>query len=237
MRWTQRSSICACRSFPWDHLRKHKGAIKLHTLLDFKGSIPTVAIVTHGKVHEVKILDQLQIEAGAIYLMDRGYTDFSRLHAIHQAGAFFVIMAKDNFRLRRLYSQPVDKITGLQCDQIITTRNFYARKEYPEKLRRIRFFDKDTDRRLVFSTNNFTLPACTIAELYRHRWQIELFFKWIKQHLRIKAFYGTTENAVKAQIWIAISVYMLVAIVKKTLNIDTSLYTILQILSVTDPRF
>ena len=195
-----------------------------------------MAIVTHGKVHEVNILDQLQIEAGAIYLMDRGYTDFSRL-CIHQAGAFFVIMAKDNFRLRRLYSQPVDKITGLQCDQIITTRNFYARKEYPEKLRRIRFFDKDTDRRLVFSTNNFTLPACTIAELYRHRWQIELFFKWIKQHLRIKAFYGTTENAVKAQIWIAISVYMLVAIVKKTLNIDTSLYTILQILSVTDPRF
>lgn len=218
--------------FPWAQFRKHKGAIKLHTLLDLKGSIPTVVIITHGKVHEVNILDQLIIEAGAIYLMDRGYIDFARLHAIHRAGAFFVIRAKDNFRFRRLYSQPVDKTTGLRCDQIIITRNFYARKDYSEKLRRIRFFDKDTDRHLVFLTNNFTLPACTIAELYHHRWQIELFFKWIKQHLRIKAFYGTTENAVKTQIWIAISVYVLVAIVKKTLNIDTSLYTILQILSV-----
>jgi len=218
--------------FPWAHFRKHKGAIKLHTLLDLKGSIPTVVIVTHGKVHEVNILDQLIIEAGAIYLMDRGYTDFARLHAIHQAGAFFIIRAKENFRFRRLYSQPVDKTTGLQCDQIIMTRNFYARKGYPEKLRRIRFFDSNTNRHLVFLTNNFTLPACTIAELYHHRWHIELFFKWIKQHLRIKAFYGTTENAVKTQIWIAISVYVLVAIVKKTLNIDTSLYTILQILSV-----
>jgi len=218
--------------FPWAHFRKHKGAIKLHTLLDLRGYIPTVVIITHGKVHEVNILDQLQIEAGSIYLMDRGYTDFSRLHAIHLSGAFFVIRAKDNFRFRRLYSQPVDKATGLQCDQIITTRNFYARKDYPEKLRRIRFFDSNTKRNLVFLTNNFSLPACTIVELYRHRWQIELFFKWIKQHLRIKAFYGTTENAVKTQIWIAISVYVLVAIVKKALNIDTSLYTILQILSV-----
>jgi len=218
--------------FPWAHFRKHKGAIKLHTLLDLKGSIPTVVIVTHGKVHEVNILDQLIIEAGAIYLMDRGYTDFARLHAIHQAGAFFIIRAKENFRFRRLYSQPVDKTTGLQCDQIIMTRNFYARKGYPEKLRRIRFFDSNTNRHLGCFFNNFTLPACTIAELYHHRWHIELFFKWIKQHLRIKAFYGTTENAVKTQIWIAISVYVLVAIVKKTLNIDTSLYTILQILSV-----
>jgi len=219
--------------FPWAQFRKNKGAIKLHTLLDLKGSIPTVVIVTHGKVHEVNILDQLMIEAGAIYIMDRGYIDFTRLHAIHQAGAFFVIRAKDNFRFRRLYSLPVDKTTGLQCEQVITTKNFHARKDYPEKLRRIRFFDKDSNRRLVFLTNNFSLPALTIVELYRCRWQIELFFKWIKQHLRIKAFYGTTENAVKTQIWIAISVYVLVAIVKKTLKIDSSLYTILQILSVT----
>jgi len=219
--------------FPWAEFRKHKGAIKLHTLLDLKGSIPAVIIVTHGKVHEVNILDQLQIEAGAIYIMDRGYIDFTRLHAIHQAGAFFVIRAKDNFRFKRLYSLPVDKATGMQCDQVITTKNFYARKDYPEKLRRIRFFDKDNNKRLVFLTNNFTLPALTIAELYRCRWQIELFFKWIKQHLRIKAFYGTSENAVKTQIWIAISVYVLVAIVKKSLKIDSSLYTILQVLSVT----
>ncbi|HDP23983.1 MAG TPA: IS4 family transposase [Deltaproteobacteria bacterium] len=219
--------------FPWAQFRKRKGAVKLHTLLDLRGSIPTVVIVTHGKVHEVNILDQLIIEAGALYIMDRGYIDFTRLHALHLSGAFFVIRAKDNFRFRRLYSRPVDKATGLQCDQIITTKNFYARKDYPEKLRRIRFFDKANNRRLVFLTNNFTLPALTIAELYRCRWQIELFFKWIKQHLRIKAFYGTTENAVKTQIWIAISVYVLVAIVKKTLNIDSSLYTILQILSVT----
>jgi len=219
--------------FPWAEFRKRKGAIKLHTLLDLRGSIPTVVIVTHGKVHEVNILDHLIIEAGAIYIMDRGYIDFTRLHTLHQAGAFFVIRAKNNFRFRRLYSQSVDKVTGVQCDQIVTTKNFYARKDYPEKLRRIRFFDKDNNRRFVFLTNNFTLPALTITELYRCRWQIELFFKWIKQHLRIKAFYGTTENAVKTQIWIAISVYVLVAIVKKTLNIDTSLYTILQILSVT----
>ncbi len=181
----------------------------------------------------MNILDQLMIEAGAIYIMDRGYIVFTRLHTIHQAGAFFVIRAKDNFRFGRLYSLPVDKTTGLQCEQIITTKNFYARRDYPEKLRRIRFFDKDNNRRLVLLTNNFTLPALTIAELYRCRWQIELFFKWIKQHLRIKAFYGTTENAVKTQIWVAISVYVLVAIVKKTLKIDSSLYTILQILSVT----
>ncbi len=219
--------------FPWAEFRKHKGAIKLHTLLDLRGSIPTVVIVTHGKVHEVNILDQLTIEAGAIYIMDRGYIDFTRLHMIHQAGAFFVIRAKDNFRFKRLYSLPVDKSAGMQCDQVVTTKNFYARKDYSEKLRRIRFFDKDNNRRLVFLNNNFTLPALTIAELYRCRWQIELFFKWIKQYLRIKAFYGTTENSVKTQIWIAISVYVLVAIVKKTLKIDSSLYTILQILSVT----
>ena len=219
--------------FPWAEFRKRKGAIKIHTLLDIRGSIPTVVIITHGKVHEVNILDQLIIEAGAIYIMDRGYIDFTRLHTIHQASAFFIIKAKDNFRFRRLYSQPIDKSTGLQCDQIVLTQNFYARKDYPEKLRRIRFFDKDTNRRLVFLTNNFTLPAMTIADLYRCRWQIELFFKWIKQHLRIKSFYGTTENAVKTQIWITISVYVLVAIVKKTLKLNSNLYTILQILSVT----
>jgi len=219
--------------FPWAEFRKHKGAVKLHTLLDLRGNIPTVIIVTRGKIHEVNILDQLMIESGAIYIMDRGYIDFTRLHAIHQGGAFFVIRAKDNFRFKRLYSQPVDKATGIQCDQVITTRNFYARKDYPEKLRRIRFFDKGNNRRMVFLTNNFTLPATTIPELYRCRWQIELFFKWIKQHLRIKAFYGTSENAVKSQIWIAISVYVLVAIVKKSLKIESSLYTILQILSVT----
>jgi Domain of unknown function (DUF4372)/Transposase DDE domain len=219
--------------FFWAEFRKHKEAIKLHTLLDLRGSILTVVIVTHGKVHEVNILDHLIIEAGAIYIMDRGYIDFTRLHSIHQAGAFFVVRAKDNFRFKRLYSQPVDKSTGLQCDQVVTTRNFYARKDYPEKLRRIRFFDESNDRHLVFLTNNFTLPALTIAELYRCHWQIELFFKWIKQHLRIKALYGTTENAVETQIWIAISVYVLVAIVKKTLKINNSLYIILQILSVT----
>jgi IS4 transposase len=190
-------------------------------------------IVTHGKVHEVNILDQFLIEAGAMYIMDRGYIDFTRLHAIHQAGAFFVIRAKDNFRFRRLYSLSVDKSTGMQCDQVVATKNFYARKDYPEKLRRIRFFDKDNNIRLVFLTNNFALPALTITVLYRCRRQIELYFKWIKQHLRIKSFYGTTENAVKTQIWIAISVYVLVAIIKKTLKIDNSLYTILQILSVT----
>ena len=219
--------------FPWAQFRKHKGAIKLHTLMDLRGNIPTVVIITHGKIHEVNILDQLIPEAGAVYIMDRGYIDFARLHALHQAGSFFVIRAKDNFRFKRLYSQPVDKSTGVQCDQIITTKNFYAHKDYPEKLRRIRFFDKDKNRRIVLLTNNFTLPALTIAELYRCRWQIELFFKWIKQHLRIKSFYGTSDNAVKTQIWIAISVYVLVAIVKKTLNIENSLYTILQILSVT----
>jgi hypothetical protein len=219
--------------FPWAEFRKRKGAIKLHTLLDLRGSIPTVVIVTHGKIHEVNILDQLIIEAGAIYIMDRGYIDFARLYAIHQSGAFFVIRAKDNFRFRRLSSQPADKSTGVQCDQIILTQNFSARKAYPAKLRRIRFFDAVNNRRLVFLTNNFTLQASTIAERYRCRWQIELFFKWIKQHLRIKSFYGTTENAVKTQLWIAISVYVLVAIVKKTLNLSPSLYTILQVLSVT----
>ena len=219
--------------FPWAKFRKRKGAIKLHTLLDLRGNIPSVIIITTGKVHDVNILDDLIIETGAIYVMDRGYLDFSRLYKIHKASAFFATRAKINFSRKRLYSQPVDKSTGVQCDQIVTLKGHYAKKDYPEKLRRIRYFDSKNKKTLVFLTNNFVLPAITIADLYRCRWQVELFFKWIKQHLRIKAFYGTTENAVKTQIWIAISVYVLVAIVKKTLNLDQSLYTILQVLSVT----
>ena len=219
--------------FPWAKFRKRKGAVKLHTLLDLRGSIPTLIYITHGKVHDIKFLDHLWLEPGAIYLMDRGYVDFARLYKIHQSMAFFVTRTKRNFNFKRLYSHPIDKSSGLQCDQTIVVMNFYAKKDYPEKLRRIRFFDAEKNKHLVFLTNNFSLPALIIAELYRCRWQVELFFKWIKQHLRIKAFYGTSENAVKTQIWIAISVYVLVAIIKKRLNLDQSLYTILQILSVT----
>jgi hypothetical protein len=186
--------------FPWAIFRKRKGAIKLHTLLDLRGSIPTLVIITHGKYHEVNILDDLFIEAGAIYILDRGYLDFARLYKIHQSLGFFVTRAKSNFDFKRLYSQPVDKSTGVQADQIIGLNGFYAQKDYPEKLRRIRYFDSLNNKRLGFITNNFILPALTIAELYRCRWQVELFFKWIKQHLRIKAFYGTSENAVKTQI-------------------------------------
>lgn len=228
------TTIDLCLSlFPWAKFRKHKGAVKMHTLLDLRGNIPTAIIITDGKVHDVKALDNIMIEAGAIYIMDRGYLDFKRLYAMHQSSGFFVTRAKRNFDFRRLYSMPVDKSTGIQCDQIILLNGFYAKKDYPEKLRRIRYFDADNKKTLVFITNNFTLPALTIADLYRCRWQVELFFKWIKQHLRIKAFYGTTENAVKTQIWIAISVYVLVAIVKKRLKLEQSLYSILQILSLT----
>ena len=227
------TTIDLCLSlFPWARFRKHKGAVKLHTLLDLRGNIPTVIIITHGRVHEVNILDQLVFEAGAFYVMDRGYTDFARLRRIDQSSAFFVTRAKRGLDFKRLYSQPVDKDSGVQCDQTIVLNGFYTKKDYPEKLRRIRYIDAETGKRLVFLTNNFSLPAITIAQLYRCRWQVELFFKWIKQHLRIKAFYGTTENALKTQIWIAISVYVLVAIVKKRLNLDHSLYTILQISSV-----
>jgi hypothetical protein len=227
------TTIDLCLSlFPWAQFRKHKGAVKLHTLLDLRGSIPTLIIITHGKIHDVNILDELPLEAGAFYIMDRGYVDFGRLHTIHQSLAFFITRAKSNFNFQRLYSQPVDKTTGVQADQIIKLHGFYAQKDYPEKLRRIRYFDLQNNKRFIFLTNNFTLPALTIAQLYHSRWQIELFFKWIKQHLRIKAFYGTSENAVKAQIWIAIAVYVLVAIVKKRLAIDHSLYKILQVLSV-----
>ena len=218
--------------FPWATFRKRKGAIKLHTLLDLHGSIPTMIFITHGKFNDVKILDNLLIEPGAIYIMDRGYLDFARLHKIHQSSAFFLTRAKKNFNFKRLYSHDVDKDTGIQCDQTIALMGFYSKKDYPEKLRRIRLLDPETRKRLIFLTNNFKLPAKTITDLYRCRWQVELFFKWIKQHLRIKAFYGTSENAVKTQIWIAISVYVLVAIVKKRMKLDLSLYTILQILSV-----
>ena len=228
------TTIDLCLSlFPWAEFRKRKGAVKLHTLLDLRGSIPTMVFITHGRVHEVNILDEIPIEAGAIYIMDRGYLDFARLYRVHQSAAFFVTRAKSNFRFQRLYSQAIDKSTGLQCDQTISLVGFYAMKDYPERLRRIRFFDAQQGKRLVFLTNNFNLPALTIAELYQRRWQIELFFKWIKQHLRIKAFYGTSENAVKTQIWIAISIYVLVAIIKKQLRLERSLYSILQILSIT----
>jgi len=219
--------------FPWAKFRKSKGAVKLHTLLDLRGAIPTVVSITDGKVHELNILDGLIAEIGAIYIMDRGYLDFERLFVLNQTPAFFVVRSKANTRLRRLYSLPVDKSCGLRCDQIVIPAGFYAQKAYPTKLRRIKYFDDQQKKNLVFLTNHFTLPALTVAELYRCRWQIELFFKWIKQHLRIKAFYGTTENAVKTQIWIAISVYVLVAIIKKRLRIELSLYTILQIFSLT----
>jgi len=227
------TTIDLCLSlFPWALFRKKKAAVKLHTLIDLRGNIPTVIFITHGKVHDVNILDDLIIEAGAIYVMDRGYLDFERLYKINQSLAFFVTRAKSNFDFKRLYSRSVDKSTGVLCDQIVTLQGFYAKKSYPDKLRRIKYYDADKRKRLVFLTNNFLLPAVTIADIYRCRWQVELFFKWIKQHLRIKAFYGTSENAVKTQIWIAISVYVLVAIVKKRLRLNLSLYTILQILSV-----
>ena len=227
------TTIDLCLSlFPWAKFRKRKGAVKLHTLLDLRGNIPTVIIITHGLIHEVNILEQLTFEAGAFYLMDRAYLDFPRLHRLHLASAFFVTRARKRFDCQRLYSSPVDRTTGIMCDQIVTLTNPVPRAGFPDKLRRIRFFDPQQERRLVFLTNNFTLPPLTVAELYRSRWQVELFFKWIKQHLRIRKFYGTSQNALKTQIWIAISVYVLVAIVKKQLKLEGSLYRILQILSV-----
>ena len=207
--------------------------MKLHTLLDLRGNIPSFISVTDGKVHDVKVLDQLVPEPGAIYIMDRAYLDFARLFLLNQWSAFFVTRAKSNFQFRRLYSHHVDKNTGLKCDQTILLKGFYPSKNYPEKLRRIKFHDPETDKVLVFLTNNFSLPALTITKLYKSRWQVESFFRWIKQNLRIKAFYGNSENAVKTQVWIAVSVYVLVAIIKKQLHVDMSLYTILQIFSVT----
>ncbi len=227
------STIDLCLSvFPWARFRKSKGAVKLHTLLDLRGNIPSFISITDGKVHDVNILDELIPEAGAIYLMDRAYLDFERLYTMHQCSAFFVTRTKSNTAIRRIYSNPVDKSTGLRCDQTVALTGFYSKKAYPEKLRLVKYFDAETGKRLNFLTNHFYLPALTIAELYRYRWKVELFFKWIKQHLRIKAFYGTSENAVKTQIWIAISIYVLVAILKKRLKIELSLYTILQILSI-----
>ena len=228
------TTIDLCLSvFPWAPFRSTKAAVKLHTLLDLRGNIPSFIFISDGKLHDVNILDQLVPESGAIYVMDRGYIDFERLGRFHEAGSFFVIRAKTNLKAKRRYSHAVDKDTGLICDQTITLTGFYSRKGFEAPLRRIRFKDPETAKRLVFLTNNFALPALTITKLYRMRWQIELFFKWIKQHLRIKAFFGTTENAVKTQIWIAISVYVLVAIVKKRLQLSASLYEILQILSLT----
>jgi len=227
------STIDLCLSvFPWARFRKTKAGVKLHTLLDLRGNIPSFVTITDAKVHDVNILDQLIPETGAIYVMHRAYLDFDRLYTMEQCSAFFVTRTKTNTNFRRLYSNRVDKSTGVQCDQIIVLTGFYARKSYPEKLRRVRFLDSETGKRLHFLTNQFTLPSVTIADLYRCRWQVELFFKWIKQHLRIKAFYGTSENAVKTQIWIAITTYVLVAIMKKRLKLDLSLYTILQILSI-----
>lgn len=219
--------------FPWAHFRKAKAAVKLHTLLDLRGNIPTFIHISDGKLHEVNVLDQIAFEAGSFYVMDRGFLDFGRLHALHRAQAFFVIRAKSNLQYRRLYSHPIDKASGLRCDQTVVLTGVQSCTEYPPPLRRIKFYDATHDKLLVFLTNHFDLPALTITELYRCRWQVELFFKWIKQHLRIKAFFGTSENAVKTQVWIAIAVYVLVAVVKKRLKIDASLYTILQILSLT----
>jgi Domain of unknown function (DUF4372)/Transposase DDE domain len=227
------TTVDLCLSlFPWAQFRRNKSAVKLHTLLDLRGSIPTVVIVTSGCVHDVNILDQLTWEAGAIYLMDRGYIDFRRLYRIHQSGAFFVTRSRQRLDCQRLSSQSVEKTTGLRCDQMITLNNPVPRRGYPERFRRIRYIDPETRKCFVFLTNNALLPALTIADLYRCRWKVELFFRWIKQHLRIKSFYGTSENAVKTQVWTAISVYVLVAIIKKRLNLDRSLFSILQVLSV-----
>jgi len=228
------TTIDLCLSlFPWAHFRSTKAAVKMHTLLDLRGSIPSFIHISDGKLHDVHARDLLLPEPGATYVMDRGYVDFARLHVLHQAGAFFVTRAKSNLHAHRLYSAPTDRASGIICDQTIVLDGHYTRKDYPEPLRRIRFKDIDTGKTLVFLTNQFALPASTICALYKSRWQVELFFKWIKQHLRIKRFYGTSENAVKTQIWIAVSVYVLVAIIKKRLGLDASLYTLLQILSLT----
>ena len=228
------TTIDLCLSlFPWALFRTTKSAVKMHTLLDLRGNIPTFIHISDAKMGDVNVLDILVIEPGAIYVMDRGYLDFARLYRLHRAQAFFVTRSKSNTQLRRVYSAAVDRSTGILCDQTVALTGVTSRKDYPEHLRRIRFKDPETGKTLVFLTNNFTLPAATICALYKARWQVELFFKWIKQHLRIKKFYGNSENAVKSQIWIAVSVYVLVAIVKKRLNLDASLYTLLQILSVT----
>ena len=227
------TTIDLCLSlFDWAPFRTAKAAVKMHTLLDLRGSIPAFIHISDGKMHEVNVLDILAVEAGAFYVMDRGYLDFARLYKMHQAGAFFVTRAKRGMDARRVYSTPTDRDTGVICDQRIALNGFYISKDYPEYLRRVRFKDPESGKTLVFLTNNTSLPALTIAALYKNRWQVELFFKWIKQHLRIKRFLGTSENAVKTQIWCAVSTYVLIAIVKKELHLDASLYTLLQILSV-----
>jgi Domain of unknown function (DUF4372)/Transposase DDE domain len=228
------TTIDLCLSlFPWAPFRSTKAAVKMHTLLDLRGNIPSFIFISDGKMHDVNILDELLPEAGAFYIMDRGYLDFQRLARLDDAGSFFVTRAKSNLKARRRYSHPVDRSSGLICDQTVVLTGFYSRQGFDRPLRRIKFNDPETGKRLVFLTNNFAQPALTIAKLYKCRWQVELFFKWIKQHLRIKAFFGTSENAVKSQIWIAVSVYVLVAIIRKRLAISASLYEILQILSLT----
>jgi Domain of unknown function (DUF4372)/Transposase DDE domain len=219
--------------FPWAKFRSTKAAVKLHTLLDLRGAIPSFIHISDGKLHDVNVLDLLLPEPGAFYIMDRGYVDFERLHRLHECQSFFVTRAKSNLHAERRYSHPVDRSTGLICDQTIVLQGFYSHQSYPVPLRRVKYRDPESGKRLIFLTNNFALPALTIAQLYRCRWKVELFFKWIKQHLRIKAFFGTSENAVKTQIWIAISVYVLVAIVKKRLALPSTLYENLQILSLT----
>jgi hypothetical protein len=228
------TTIDLCLSlFPWARFRRHKAAVKMHTLLDLHGNIPTFLRITEGKVHDVNILDEILPEAGAFYVMDRGYIDFERLFVFTLCSAFFVVRTKENVLLQRRYSHPVDKPSGLRSDHTVILTEITSAQAYPDPLRRVTYFDAATNRRLKFLTNNFVLPALTIAQIYKCRWQVELFFKWIKQHLRIKAFYGTSENTVKTQIWIAVSIYVLVAIVRKRLGLEASLYQILQILSVT----
>ena len=228
------TTIDLCLSlFPWAKFRKHKGAVKMHTLLDLRGNIPTFISVTDGKVHDVNVLDEILPEAGAFYVMDRGYVDFQRLYIFTLSAAFFVVRTKSNVLLQRRYSHPADKSIGVHSDHTVILTAIDSAKAYPDALRRVSYLDVPTRKRFQFLTNNFTLPALTIAQIYKCRWQVELFFKWIKQHLRIKAFYGTSENAVKTQIWIAVSIYVLVAIVRKRLGLEVSLYQILQILSVT----
>ena len=228
------TTIDLCLSlFPWAHFRSTKAAVKMHTLLDLRGNIPSFIHISDGKLHDVHALDMLVPEAGAIYVMDRGYVDFARLHRLHEAGAFFVTRAKSNLNAHRVYSAATDRTTGVIADQTIALDGHYTKRDYPVHLRRVRFRDPKTGKTLVFLTNMTAQPALTICDLYKSRWQVELFFKWIKQHLRIKAFYGTSENAAKAQIWIAVSVYVLVAIIRKRLKLDASLYTLMQVFSVT----
>jgi hypothetical protein len=228
------TTIDLCLSlFPWAHFRSTKAAVKMHTLLDLRGNIPSFIHISEGNLHDVHALDMILPEAGAIYVMDRGYVDFARLYRLHQAGAFFVTRAKSNLNAHRVYSSATDRTIGVIADQKIALDGHYTRQDYPVHIRRVRFRDPETEKTLVFLTNQTTLPALTVCDLYKSRWQVELFFKWIKQHLRIKAFYGTSENAVKTQIWIAVSVYVLVAIIRKRLKLDVSLYTLMQVFSVT----